>query len=144
MQTDAWLGTTSLILAVTGIGSAAAVIRGFHNWGKAEKKKGADEQKKADELAAYKKETAESIVRATESLGAKIDAVKADVADVKKDIRNGGLKEAIGAMQNACGSRMATVEAELRDHVHLAGHPGVTEDIAALKARVDMLKPREG
>jgi hypothetical protein len=142
MQIDAWLGITSSILAVSGIGSAAAVVRGFRNWAKAERARGREEQKKADELAAYKKETTESIARATESLAAKIDAVKADVADVKKDIRNGGLKEAIGAMQNACGVRMATVEKGLVDHERLPGHALVAQDIAALKADVEMLKKK--
>jgi hypothetical protein len=153
MQIDAWLGTTSLILGVTGIGSAAAVVRGFRNWGKSERERGKVEQKRADALVAYKKETADNLTQfknyieqkvdnATSALGGKIDAVKEDVADVKKDIRNGGLKEAIGAMQNACGSRMATVEAELRDHVRLSGHPGVTEKIAALQADVKTLKEK--
>ncbi len=32
MQLDGWLAITSSVLAVTGIGSAASVVRGFRNW----------------------------------------------------------------------------------------------------------------
>jgi gas vesicle protein len=153
MQIETVLTIAVSIAALSGFTSVASVITATRKWAKAERAKGAEEQRKKDELADYKKETVTSITQfkdyierkvdnVAETLGGKIDAVKEDVADVKKDIRNGGLKEAIAAMQNACGSRMATVEAELRDHVRLSGHPGVTEKIAALQADVKTLKEK--
>lgn len=69
-----------------------------------------------------------------------VDQLIVDVRDIKGKINNGGLKEAIGEMQVKCGESMASVKQKLDDHIALAGHPGVREDICALKATVESLK----
>lgn len=155
MQVDSFLSTATYVAGLTGLGSLSTVFIAIVRWSRNEREKGRAEQKKADDLAAYKKETTEKIMQVKEtierkvddgiaSLSGKIDAVKEDVAEVKKDIRNGGLKEAVAAMQASCGSKMATVETKLDDHIALSGHPGVREEISSLKATVKMLKPNEG
>lgn len=71
-----------------------------------------------------------------------IDQLISDVTSIKATIQNGGLKEAIGAIQLKCAGEMADLKREVHDHVQLPSHPGVTEDIAGLRADVENLKKK--
>ena len=73
-----------------------------------------------------------------------VDQLIVDVKAIKGQINNGGLKEAISEMRTTCGKSMASVEQKLDDHIAMAGHPGVREDIATLKADVKNLKDKRG
>lgn len=153
MQVESFLSIATYIAGLTGLGSVSGVVIAIMKWSKSERAKGREEQKRADELTAYKKESTENITRVREQIERKVDAgivelstkieiVAKDVVDVKGDIRNGGLKEAVTVMQSACGAQMATLTTRLADHIALSGHPGVTEDISALQARVNVIEQR--
>ena len=73
-----------------------------------------------------------------------VDELIVDVKEIKKQINNGGLKDAIGDIQIKCAGEMNELKQKVNDHLSLPGHPGVTEDIATLKADVKNLKDKRG
>ena len=73
-----------------------------------------------------------------------VDQLILDVKTIKGQINNGGLKEAIGDIQVKCAGEMNELKQKVTDHLNLPGHPGVTEDISALKTKVEMIDKRTG
>ena len=73
----------------------------------------------------------------------RMEIMQTSVSAVERTLNGNGITHAIAAMQNTCIGQMTSLTTRLDEHVKLAGHPGVTEKIAALEADVTTLKRKE-